>query len=66
VHHFWTMTGGEAISARLESEEHLTVIGGLVIVSILSAVRREWKQRSEDRVSGVAFEQVNPRVREAA
>lgn len=47
VHHFWTMTGGQAISARLESEEHLTVIGGLIAVSILSAVRREWKVRGE-------------------
>ncbi len=65
VHHFWTMTGGEAMSARLESEEHLTVIGGLIILSILSAVRREWKQRSENQVGAVAFEQVNLRVREA-
>ncbi len=43
VHHFWTMTGAEAMQAKLESEEHLTVIGGLIIVSILSHVRRQWK-----------------------
>jgi transmembrane protein len=56
VHHFWTMTGAQAMQARLESEEHLTVIGGLVAVSILSAVRREWKQRSEDRASAAAMQ----------
>ena len=30
--------------ARLESEEHLTVVGGLIIVSILSFVRKEQGQ----------------------
>jgi transmembrane protein len=45
VHHFWNMTGAAAVQAKLESEEHVTVIGGLVIVSILSVVRREWKQQ---------------------
>jgi transmembrane protein len=34
-HPFWTMTGAAATQARLESEEHLTVIGGLILVSIL-------------------------------
>jgi transmembrane protein len=43
VHHFWTMEGGAAISARLESEEHLTVVGGLMILSIASHVRKQWK-----------------------
>jgi transmembrane protein len=65
VHHFWTMTGMEALQARLESEEHLTVIGGLVIVSILSAVRREWKQRGEDKVGAATFDRAKLRVREA-
>jgi transmembrane protein len=35
VHHFWTMTGDAAVQARLESEEHVTVIGGLILTSIL-------------------------------
>jgi transmembrane protein len=66
VHHFWTMSGTAAIQARLESEEHLTVIGGLVAVSILSATRREWKQRAEDRVdAAAAFKPTSLRVREA-
>ena len=43
VHHFWTMEGPERIQNMLESEEHITVIGGLIIVAILSHVRREWK-----------------------
>jgi transmembrane protein len=43
VHHFWTMQGGEAISAKLESEEHLTVVGGLIILSIASHIRKQWK-----------------------
>ncbi len=45
VHHFWNMAEPAATSARLESEEHLTVVGGLIILSILSVVRREWKQQ---------------------
>jgi transmembrane protein len=40
-HAFWTMTGTAATQARLESEEHLTVIGGLIVVSILSVLRKE-------------------------
>jgi transmembrane protein len=36
IHHFWTMTGAAAVENRLESEEHLTVIGGLVLASILA------------------------------
>lgn len=43
VHHFWTMSGAAAMQARLESEEHLTVVGALIVVSILSAVRRRWR-----------------------
>ncbi|HVG49460.1 MAG TPA: DoxX family protein [Rubellimicrobium sp.] len=45
VHAFWTMPEPQATQARLESEEHLTVIGGLIVVSILSHVRREWTAR---------------------
>jgi transmembrane protein len=40
VHHFWTMTGAAAVQARLESEEHITVIGGLILTSILCYRRR--------------------------
>jgi transmembrane protein len=43
-HHFWTMTGAAATRALLESEEHLTVVGGLILVSILC--HRERKLRS--------------------
>ncbi|MDB5526284.1 MAG: DoxX family protein [Rhizobium sp.] len=41
VHHFWTMAGLEATQAMLESEEHLSVVGGLIVVSIHSFVRKE-------------------------
>lgn len=44
THDFWNMTGLEAVQAKLESEEHLSVVGGLVIVSILSHIRRRWRQ----------------------
>lgn len=42
VHDFWNMSGVEALNAKLESEEHLTVIGGMILVSILSVVRTDW------------------------
>lgn len=45
VHDFWNMTGAEAMQARLEAEEHVTVIGGLIAVSILSHLRRQWVAR---------------------
>jgi transmembrane protein len=41
VHDFWNMTGLAATQAMLESEEHLTVIGGLIVVSIHSFWRKE-------------------------
>ncbi|MEO8882911.1 MAG: DoxX family protein [Devosia sp.] len=64
VHHFWTMTGMQALQARLESEEHLTVIGGLVAVSVLSVVRREWMRQSENwPVATVSIEQMALRTR---
>jgi len=40
VHHFWTMTGVAATQARLESEEHVSVVGGLILVAILCEVQR--------------------------
>ncbi len=36
VHHFWTMQGPDAIKAFHTAGEHVTVIGGLMIVAILS------------------------------
>ena len=48
-HAFWNMTGLAATQARLESEEHLTVIGGLIAVSILSFLRKE---RGQPRAPG--------------
>ena len=36
VHHWWDMDGLAAIQAKLESEEHLTVIGGLIGLTALS------------------------------
>lgn len=44
VHDFWNMEGPGAVQAMLESEEHLTVVGGLIVVSILSHVRNQWKK----------------------
>jgi transmembrane protein len=35
IHDFWNMTGLAATQAMLESEEHLTVVGGMIIVAIL-------------------------------
>ncbi len=46
IHHFWTMTGDAAVQNRLESEEHVTVIGGLVLASILAHLEnRRRRQR---------------------
>jgi transmembrane protein len=45
AHHFWTMTGQAAVQARLESEEHITVIGGLILTSIL-CYRRTGRARA--------------------
>jgi transmembrane protein len=46
VHHFWTMTGQAAVQARLESEEHLTVIGGLLLASILAHLENRRRRRT--------------------
>jgi transmembrane protein len=40
IHPFWSMTGAAATEARLECEEHMSVIGGLILVSILCHLRR--------------------------
>jgi transmembrane protein len=41
IHDFWNMTGLAATQAMLESEEHLTVVGGLIAVSILCHLERK-------------------------
>ena len=46
IHHFWTMTGAAAVENRLESEEHLTVIGGLVLASILAHLENRRRSRA--------------------
>jgi transmembrane protein len=46
IHHFWTMTGTAAVENRLESEEHLTVIGGLVLASILAHLANRRRRRA--------------------
>jgi transmembrane protein len=46
VHHFWTMTGAAAVQARLESEEHLTVIGGLLLASILAHLENRRRRQT--------------------
>jgi len=46
IHDFWNMTGLAATQAMLESEEHLTVIGGLIAVSILCHLERKLRSAS--------------------
>lgn len=46
IHHFWTMTGTAAVENRLESEEHLTVIGGLILASILAHLENRRRPRA--------------------
>jgi transmembrane protein len=41
IHDFWNMTGLAATQAMLESEEHLTVVGGLLAVAILCHLERK-------------------------
>jgi transmembrane protein len=40
VHHFWDMEGAAAMQNRLESEEHLAVIGAMMAISIISHMRK--------------------------
>ncbi|HEY1930147.1 MAG TPA: DoxX family protein [Caulobacteraceae bacterium] len=49
AHHFWDMTGPMAVVERLFSEEHLSVIGGLIAVCVASHARRDAKRRCADR-----------------
>ncbi len=43
VHNWWAMEGAAAIQAKLESEEHLTVVGGLIAVTALTYLVRVWR-----------------------
>jgi transmembrane protein len=52
IHHFWTMTGTAAVENRLESEEHLTVIGGLILASILAHLENRRRPRALSRAVG--------------
>lgn len=46
IHDFWNMTGLAATQAQLESEEHLTVVGGLIVVAILCHLERKLRSAS--------------------
>jgi transmembrane protein len=49
AHDFWNMTGPMAVIERLFSEEHLSVIGGLMAVCVASEARAQAKmQRDKD------------------
>jgi transmembrane protein len=41
AHRFWEMTGEAAFLEKMFVFEHLTVVGGLILVSILAELRRE-------------------------
>lgn len=49
IHDFWNMTGLAATQATLEDEEHLTVVGGLIIVAILCHRERKLRSASASR-----------------
>lgn len=40
VHHWWSMNGAQEVSAWNEVKEHITVMGGMIVVSIASLLRR--------------------------
>jgi transmembrane protein len=44
AHHFWDMTGPMAVVERLFSEEHVSVIGGLIAVCVASQARQDAMQ----------------------
>ncbi len=43
VHNWWIMEGAMRQQNFITAQEHLTVMGGLLAISILSHIRREWK-----------------------
>jgi transmembrane protein len=40
AHRFWEMTGEQAFHEKMFVFEHITVVGGLIIISILAELRR--------------------------
>jgi len=40
VHHFWTMHGADAVNEMHTALEHISLIGGLMVVSVLEYRRR--------------------------
>ncbi len=40
AHRFWEMTGEAAFHEKMFAFEHITVVGGLIIISILAELRR--------------------------
>ncbi|MES2415920.1 MAG: DoxX family protein [Pseudomonadota bacterium] len=43
AHRFWEMTGEQAFHEKLLVFEHITVVGGLIVISILAELRRTSK-----------------------
>ncbi|MBI2725640.1 MAG: DoxX family protein [Polaromonas sp.] len=41
AHRFWEMTGEQAFHEKMFAFEHITVIGGLIVISILAELRRK-------------------------
>ncbi|GGD92924.1 hypothetical protein GCM10011390_09580 [Aureimonas endophytica] len=52
VHHFWSMTGEEAMIHFFFATEHVSLIGGLMVAAILSRGRQ--RAGSAPSVSGLA------------
>jgi transmembrane protein len=52
VHHFWTMSGPDALHAFHTAGEHVGMIGALVLVSILAARTRSGADRAARAESG--------------
>ena len=47
AHHFWDMTGPMAVVERLFSEEHLSVIGGLIAVCVASQAQAQLRAQAQ-------------------
>ena len=57
VHDFWNMTGAAATQARLESEGHLSMVGGLFCASVMCHLldrgRRKSRSGALERLRGL-------------
>jgi transmembrane protein len=47
AHHFWDMTGTMAVIERLFSEEHMSVIGGLIAVCVASHAQAQLQAQAQ-------------------